>query len=82
LQPLQSLNKKYSVINLAVRAFITVNTLSLKKELLSHGGRPFPRAAPRELIKIRGILPGTESCSRRKGRAIKKRFQISTPLAA
>jgi hypothetical protein len=58
LQTLQSLNKKYAVIDFAVRAFITVNTLTLKKELLSHGGRPFPRAAPRELIKIRGNLAG------------------------
>jgi hypothetical protein len=48
LQTLQRLDKKYSVINLTVRAFITVNTLTFKDELLSHGGRPFPRAAPRE----------------------------------
>jgi hypothetical protein len=59
LQALQSLNKKYSVINFAVRAFYTVSAFAFKKELFSHGGRPFPRAAPREfLYKIRGILPG------------------------
>jgi hypothetical protein len=59
LQALQSLNKKYTVINFAIRAFITVSALTFKKELFSHGGRPFPRAAPREfLYKIRGILPG------------------------
>lgn len=83
LQPLQSLNKKYSVISLTIRAFFTVNALTFKKELLSHGGRPFPHAAPREFqYKIRGILPGTNCCLRRKkGRAIKKILQISTPQA-
>ncbi|HEX3230972.1 MAG TPA: hypothetical protein VHQ95_18490 [Pyrinomonadaceae bacterium] len=59
LKALQRLDKKYSVINFAVRAFFTVNAFTFKKELFSHGGRPFPRAAPREFrYKIRGILPG------------------------
>jgi len=59
LEALQRLDKKYSVINFAIRACFTVNAFAFKKELFSHGGRPFPRAAPREFrYKIRGILPG------------------------
>lgn len=59
LQALKRLDIEYSVIDFTIRAFITVNALTFINELLSHGGRPFPRAAPRELhYKIRGILPG------------------------
>jgi hypothetical protein len=59
LQALQSLNKKYAVINFAIRAFVTVNAFAFKKELLSHGGRPFPHAAPREFhLQDTGDLAG------------------------
>jgi hypothetical protein len=59
LQTLQSLYKEYSVIDFAIRAFFTVNTLTFKQELLSHGGRPFPRAAPREFhLQDTGDLVG------------------------
>jgi hypothetical protein len=81
LKALQRLDKKYSVINFAIRAFFTVNAFTFKKELFSHGGRPFPRAAPREFrYKIRGILPGSDCCLRRnKGQGDQ---EISTNLFA
>jgi hypothetical protein len=43
LQFLKRLNKKPSVINLAIPAFVAMDALSLKKELL-HGG--YPSLAP------------------------------------
>jgi hypothetical protein len=44
-QALQSLNVEHTVVELALGAFVSVNTLPLTKHLFAHIDSPFPRAA-------------------------------------
>ena len=47
-QALQRLNVKHPIVEIALSAFVSVNTLPLTKDLFDHVDSPFLRAALRE----------------------------------